>query len=131
MGRTTTPGSCRRASRWSARFSTWRQCNCDRLDCRRGMVCARTGLASSPPVLVRLVAVLLAGAVGGGCRPESPAARLAHELRGAYPERAAPNGVVRTFDVEAREAELPLVDGGKLRVWAYNGQVPGPEIRIR
>jgi FtsP/CotA-like multicopper oxidase with cupredoxin domain len=67
----------------------------------------------------------------GGCRPESPAARLARELRGAYPERAAPTGAVRTFDVEARAAELPLIDGGKLRVWAYNGQVPGPELRIR
>jgi FtsP/CotA-like multicopper oxidase with cupredoxin domain len=83
--------------------------------------------------LIPPLALLLGLGTSGtaGCRPESPAARLAHELRGAYPERAAPNGVVRTFDVEAREAELPLVDGGKLRVWAYNGQVPGPEIRIR
>src|SRR4029079_6434593 len=40
-------------------------------------------------------------------------------------------GVVRTFDIEARPAELPLVDGPKLRVWAYNGSVPGPEMRIR
>jgi FtsP/CotA-like multicopper oxidase with cupredoxin domain len=38
---------------------------------------------------------------------------------------------VRTFDIEAREATLPLVDGGQLRVWAYNGRVPGPELRIR
>jgi FtsP/CotA-like multicopper oxidase with cupredoxin domain len=66
-----------------------------------------------------------------GCRPETPAARLARQLRGAYPDRAAPTGVVRSFDIEAREAELPLIDGGKLRVWAYNGQVPGPELRIR
>jgi len=76
--------------------------------------------------LVLLLACLLAG----GCRPESPAARLARELRGAYPERAAPTGVVRAFDIEAREAELALIDGGKLRVWAYNGRVPGPELRI-
>src|SRR5262245_6192562 len=66
-----------------------------------------------------------------GCKPDTPAARLARELAGAYPERAAPTGAVRTFDIEAREAELPLVEGGKLRVWAYNGQVPGPELRIR
>ena len=66
-----------------------------------------------------------------GCRPESPVARMAHELRGAYPEHATPTGVVRTFDIEARPAELPLVDGPKLRVWAYNGSVPGPELRIR
>ena len=41
--------------------------------------------------------------------------------------RPAPTGVVRTFDIEARPAELPLIDGGQLRVWAYNGQVPGPD----
>ena len=84
----------------------------------------RTGLALP-------FGVLLACSPGLGCRPASPAERLAREIAGAYPERAAPTGVVRTFDIEAREAELPLVDGGKLRVWAYNGQVPGPELRIR
>jgi FtsP/CotA-like multicopper oxidase with cupredoxin domain len=78
--------------------------------------------------LVLPLACLMAG---GGCRPESPAARLARELRGAYPERATPTGAIRTFDIEAREAELPLIDGGQLRVWAYNGRVPGPELRIR
>jgi FtsP/CotA-like multicopper oxidase with cupredoxin domain len=76
-----------------------------------------------------LLSVALLFAVG--CKPDTPAARLARELAGAYPERAAPTGVVRTFDIEARAAELPLVDGGKLRVWAYNGGVPGPELRIR
>src|SRR3954468_9969939 len=65
------------------------------------------------------------------CRPESPAARMAREMRGAYPENATPTGAVRSFDIEARAAELPLIDGGQLRVWAYNGQVPGPELRIR
>jgi len=87
---------------------------------------ARTGLIPTGIVLAGFPALLALA-----CRPETPAARLAHELRGAYPESAAPTGVVRTFDIEAREAELPLVDGGKLRVWAYNGQVPGPELRIR
>ena len=79
----------------------------------------------------RLFLVVSFAALSVACRPETPAARLARQLRGAYPEHAAPRGVVRTFDIEAREAELPLIDGGKLRVWAYNGQVPGPELRIR
>jgi len=82
----------------------------------------RVRAASAVPLLILVTA---------GCRPDTPAARLARELKGAFPERAAPTGVVRTFDVEAREAELPLIDGGKLRVWAYNGRVPGPELRIR
>ena len=75
--------------------------------------------------------LLLAGLVAGGCRPESPAARLARQLKGVIAESAKPTGAVRTFDIEAAEAELPLVQGGKLRVWAYNGRVPGPELRIR
>ena len=81
---------------------------------------ARTGLILS-----------LIWLLGGGCRPESPAARLARQLEGVIPARAKPTGAVRTFDIEAAEAELPLVEGGKLRVWAYNGRVPGPELRIR
>jgi len=81
--------------------------------------------------IAALGASLLLVAVGLGCRPETPAGRLARELKGAFPERAAPTGTVRTFDIEAREAELALIDGGKLRVWAYNGSVPGPELRIR
>jgi len=79
----------------------------------------------------RLFLVVSFAALSVACRPETPAARLARQLRGAYPEHAAPRGAVRTFDIEAREAELPLIDGGKLRVWAYNGRVPGPELRIR
>jgi FtsP/CotA-like multicopper oxidase with cupredoxin domain len=75
---------------------------------------------------------LLALFAGGlGCRPDTPAVRLARELKGAFPERAAPVGIVRTVDVDAGAAELPLIDGGKLRVWAYNGRVPGPELRVR
>src|SRR5204862_7895289 len=86
----------------------------DRLDPRRKKLRAPSGLI--PPL------ALFLGLSSPGCRPESPAARLAREIAGAYPAEAAPTGVVRTFDIEAREAELPLVDGGKLRVWAYNGQ---------
>ena len=41
-----------------------------------------------------LLLVLTTCAVAAGCRPDSPAARLARELTGAYPERAAPIGVV-------------------------------------
>ena len=52
-------------------------------------------------------------------------------LEGAYPTEAAPNGVVKTFEIVAAEQELPLIDGKPLRVWAYNGQVPGPTLRVR
>jgi FtsP/CotA-like multicopper oxidase with cupredoxin domain len=65
-----------------------------------------------------------------GCR-RTPQDRLLGEFAGSYPAEAHPNGTVRTFDLVAAEAELPLIDGGKLRVWAYNGQVPGPTLRVR
>ncbi|MEO8179764.1 MAG: multicopper oxidase family protein [Deltaproteobacteria bacterium] len=35
------------------------------------------------------------------------------------------------FEVVADEAELMLVDGVGLRVWAYSAQVPGPTLRVR
>jgi len=57
--------------------------------------------------------------------------RLLEEFVGAYPSNATPSGVVRNFEIIAAEAEIPLLDGKPLRVWAYNGQVPGPVLRIR
>jgi FtsP/CotA-like multicopper oxidase with cupredoxin domain len=80
--------------------------------------------------LLALVVILLAG-----CRPAAPAedvaARLRDEFVGSYPAEATPTGVVRTFDLVAAPTELPLIDGKPLAVWAYNGQVPGPTLRIR
>ena len=38
---------------------------------------------------------------------------------------------MRSFEIVAAETELPLLDGNRLRVWAYNGQVPGPTLRVR
>lgn len=61
----------------------------------------------------------------------SVADRALAEFTGSYPEAAVPAGVVRTFDLTAAPTELPLIDGHKLRVWAYNDQVPGPTLRIR
>ena len=79
--------------------------------------------------------VACAAVTGVACRdvpaPASIADRLRDEFSGSYPEHAAPNGTVRTFELVAAPTELPLVDGKPLRVWAYNGQVPGPTLRIR
>jgi len=64
------------------------------------------------------------------CRADSSTQR-APSLEGAYPAEATPSGAVRTFELVAAETELPLIDGERLRVWAYNGQVPGPTLRVR
>ncbi|HEY6177336.1 MAG TPA: multicopper oxidase family protein [Kofleriaceae bacterium] len=78
--------------------------------------------------------MLVAVAVVAACRdaaPSGPAERARAEFEGAYPVTASPTGVVRAFDLVAAPTELPLVDGKPLKVWAYNGQVPGPTLRIK
>ncbi len=82
---------------------------------------------------IRIALALLAAA---GCtepprdvRP--PADPLLTELEGAYPREAPATVRVRQFDLVAAPAEVPLVDGRTLRVWAYDGQVPGPILRVR
>src|SRR5258706_3378085 len=53
------------------------------------------------------------------------------EFAGSYPVEAAPIGVVREVALRAAPATVPLFNGRPLQVWAYNGQVPGPTIRLR
>ena len=60
-----------------------------------------------------------------------PTSALIAEFSGSYPLAASPNGVVRSFDITAKPTRLPLIDGEPLAVWAYNGSVPGPTLRIR
>ncbi len=52
-------------------------------------------------------------------------------LGNAYPAEATPDGQLKTFEITAAETELPLIDGTRRRVWAYNEQVPGPTLRVR
>ena len=63
--------------------------------------------------------------------PEAVAARLVREFRGSYPLEARPGGKVVDVEIVAAPVELEMLDGRRLAVWAYNGTVPGPEIRIR
>lgn len=63
--------------------------------------------------------------------PPSIEARALAEFQGAYPADAHPSGAVREIDLVAAPTEIPLVDGKPLKVWAYNGQVPGPTLRIK
>ncbi|MGD9724331.1 MAG: multicopper oxidase family protein [Pirellulales bacterium] len=53
------------------------------------------------------------------------------EFAGSYPRHASPNGVVREFQLVAAPSAVPLFDGRPFEVWAYNGQVPGPMLRVR
>jgi FtsP/CotA-like multicopper oxidase with cupredoxin domain len=80
---------------------------------------------------VLLVFIVLVAACREASTPSSPEDRALSEFRGAYPETITPSGAVRTFEIVAAPTKLPLVDGKELEVWAYNGQVPGPTLRVK
>jgi len=49
-------------------------------------------------------------------------------VRGA--DAQAPKGI-KDFTLTAKEVPLTLASGTVAKAWAYNGQIPGPEIRVR
>jgi FtsP/CotA-like multicopper oxidase with cupredoxin domain len=66
------------------------------------------------------------------CRAQAPSEPdLVGEFANAYPAASVRDGKLVEVAITAAETELPLIDGKPLRVWAYNGTVPGPTIRIR
>jgi FtsP/CotA-like multicopper oxidase with cupredoxin domain len=91
----------------------------------------RVGLHRSIWTAVFFAVVVAAPA----CQRREGALDAIGELRGSYIEGAPPTGRVVSYDLVAAETELPLVAGAtadrKLKVWAYNGQVPGPEFRAK
>ena len=88
-------------------------------------------MKASLRVRILVAFVLVSAACGNRSASTDAAARELAEFEGSYPDDVRPTGVVRTFDLVAAPAELPLIDGKTLRVWAYNGQVPGPTLRVR
>ena len=68
---------------------------------------------------------------GASARPPTLLERLLQEFDGAYPDEIEPSGRVHEVEITAAPAEVQIGDGPPLRVWAYNGQVPGPTLRIR
>jgi FtsP/CotA-like multicopper oxidase with cupredoxin domain len=81
--------------------------------------------------VIRSLAVFVVLAACGSSASPTPADRALAEFAGSYPAEAHPTGVVRSFDLVAEPTELALIDGKPLKVWAYNGQVPGPTLRIK
>ncbi len=78
-----------------------------------------------------LAATLWATACERRREPVTVVEAAEREFAGSYPDHVEPSGVVKTFELVAAPAELPLVDGKLLKVWAYNEQVPGPVLRVR
>lgn len=50
---------------------------------------------------------------------------------GSAPAREVPPPQVREFTLTAEQIEWEISPGITVQAWAYNGQVPGPEIRVR
>src|SRR3954469_23073543 len=80
---------------------------------------------------VALLMLLASVACRDASAPNSPEDQARAEFEGSYQEVASPTGVVRTFDVTAAPTKIPLIDGKDLEVWAYNGRVPGPTLRVK
>ena len=73
------------------------------------------------------VAFAIAGL--SGCT--EPRERLAKEFAGAYPADAPAIRSVRSFRLQAVVTDIEHLGDTPLRVWAYEGKVPGPVLRVR
>lgn len=56
---------------------------------------------------------------------------FAREFAGSYPVSASPTGVVREFTLTAGPSTWELLPDRPMPVWAYNGRVPGPVLRLK
>lgn len=64
--------------------------------------------------------------------PDDPVRlRLESEFAAAYPIDAPLATATREFELHAAPGTTQLFDGRRLDVWAYNGRVPGPVLRVR
>jgi FtsP/CotA-like multicopper oxidase with cupredoxin domain len=59
------------------------------------------------------------------------AKQLEQEFKGGYPQNIRPTGTVKNVDLVADKAQWGIVPPYQTAVWAYNGTVPGPVIRIQ
>lgn len=48
----------------------------------------------------------------------------------AYPASIKPNGNIKEFNLTAAPGKISLIGSDAFDVWSYNGQVPGPELRV-
>ncbi|WP_428353253.1 multicopper oxidase family protein [Methyloprofundus sp.] len=56
---------------------------------------------------------------------------LKNEFTNSYPEQQKPTGKIKSFELVAAENNIGIIPPYKTLVWAYNGMVPGPVIRIK
>jgi FtsP/CotA-like multicopper oxidase with cupredoxin domain len=91
-----------------------------------GCTAERAGEAE-PPAAIAPAATLPAAPLP----PERIVSALRREFDGAYPREAPPARGVHERTIVAAPATVEIVDGRRLDVWSYDGQVPGPTLRVR
>jgi len=57
--------------------------------------------------------------------------KLENEFTGAYPEQQLATGQVKEFEIDASENNWAIIPPYQTAVWSYNGNKPGPVIRIK
>lgn len=86
---------------------------------------------------MKFVAVFVAGVLVGATAIELatgtsiPLLSRGSPFPSSIPTVMAPGGQVREFRLEAKPAKWELFPGTATDAWTYNGQVPGPELRVR
>lgn len=90
---------------------------------------------TSPEIIKRLsiltCIVLLTTNACQSSKTGTPQSRYEAELARAYPAEAPKPSATKSFQLRAAPTTIQLLDGRMLHVWAYNGQVPGPVLRVR
>lgn len=87
----------------------------------------RVGLATGLALVVAAaIATVLVRADGSAALRNE----LEAEFTGAYPTQPAGGGQIVDIELIARESTAELSEGTPTAIWAYNGVVPGPALRV-
>lgn len=90
-----------------------------------------------PISVIVILTLIVGGLIGYASREAGVAAQeevnlvdLPVNLGGSDQTRPAPTGVVREFELVAQPARWEIIPGVSVDGLSYNGQIPGPEIRV-
>src|SRR5581483_2818762 len=92
-----------------------------------------SGIGFATLGLALVLATLLARVAGGPATVRPPAPRTAEAAAVAPalgPSARLEPPAVREFTLVAQEVDWALLPGTTVRAWTYNGQLPGPELRV-
>jgi len=88
-------------------------------------------------VFLWLLSLVGAAALGAGLvllaagRPALPPPERDRVANRSTPTHPVPPPALRTFDLVVQRGRWEVLPGTVVEAWTYNGQVPGPEIRVR